>query len=202
MTPNPTPPDQGPDVSPTGKPLVSPKLAPYFAAGAAVCAVIAGASQIPGLHLPPEVFGYATLLALIFGTLLGTTPGIRGKVPLVLLVLGIGLGSSCAHAQAPSVLQVTGETLDAAGALFEATLAGMESANQQHLLTQAQLDGWNGFVARWTEGYRVSAEAWKAAAAKGDEPAEQQAAAALGSLMGELGVFSAMLAKPKPGGGP
>lgn len=72
-------PDDSPEVSPTGKPLVSPKLAPYFAAGCAVCTVVAGGSQIPGLNLSPSVFGYATLLALIFATLLGTTPGIRGK---------------------------------------------------------------------------------------------------------------------------
>jgi hypothetical protein len=78
MTPNPTPPEPQPPapVSPTGTPVVSSKLVPYFSAGLIVSGALAGASQLD-LGLPHQVFAWATLTAIVFAGLLGTTPGAR-----------------------------------------------------------------------------------------------------------------------------
>lgn len=202
MTQLPTPPDpaQTPQpaqaVSPTGQALVSAKLAPFFASAAAVCAVVAGAAKIPGLHLPDEVFAYATLLALIFGTLLGTTPGLRKVVPMLLLVLSVGLvAPSCAHAQPASAITVTGDVLDGAGITFEAVLAGMKSASDAHALSATQVEAWNDFLARWRAGYHLTAKAWRDAKAKADGTGAEQAEAALGSLLGELAAWQFVIAK-------
>jgi hypothetical protein len=74
--PDPLPPAAPPAVSPTGAPVVSPRLAPYFTAGLVIASALAGASQLE-LGLPPQVSGWATLAAIVFAGLLGTSPGLR-----------------------------------------------------------------------------------------------------------------------------
>lgn len=61
-----------------GKPVVQPRLVPYFSAGLTVCVTVAGASQLD-LGLPPKLFAWATLGALVFAALLGNSPGWRKK---------------------------------------------------------------------------------------------------------------------------
>lgn len=204
MTPLPTPPDptqtpQPPQaVSPTGAPLVSARLAPYFAAAAAVCAVVAGASKIPGLHLPDAVFGYATLLSIIFGVLLGTTPGMRKTLPMVLLVLGVGL-SSCAHEQA---ILVTSDSIVAAGVTYEAVAAVMSSLHRSHGVTETQYASWYSFALRYKASFKTARLLYDSAAEGGDVSTQQTAANIIAGFIGELGTFEALIAQvAHPDGG-
>jgi hypothetical protein len=104
-----------------------------------------------------------------------------------------GLAFDCAHA--PSALVVTGDVLDGAGVTFEAVAAGMQSASDSHALTREQALAWNDFLARWKAGYHGAAALWRTAKATHDEPLAEQAAAVLGTLLGQLATWQAVVLK-------
>jgi hypothetical protein len=180
---------------------VSSKLAPYFALAAALCAALAGCSKIPGLHLPDEVFGFATLGAVLFTAMLGTTPGIRKIAPLVLLCVGLAF-SACVHAD--PVIDV-GVALDTAAPLAAATSKAMDAAVKSHRISPAAYAKWGAYLKDFQIGYDVAVAQWKAAKATANEPAEQKVGAALAAMVAQLGEFSALVlpgAQPTDGGAP
>lgn len=112
-----------------------------------------------------------------------------------LILAAFVLGAGCAH-QA-SALAITGTTLDGAGITFEAVEAGMHSASDAHVLTAAQVEGWNDFLARWKVAYPNACAAWRAAKAKGDDSGAEQAAAALAELLGQLNSWATVLTEAR-----
>lgn len=209
MTPLPTPPDpvQTPQpaqaVSPTGQALVSAKLAPFFASAAAVCAVVAGAAKIPGLHLPDEVFAYATLLTLIFTTLLGTTPGLRKVVPMLLLVLSVGLGAPSCATTAAGVVNVSVTSTKALGQLFLTTATAIDAAYDAKLISEPQYAPWRDFSLRFQAAFAIADKTLEAAAETNDVSVQGVIRAELDRLERELSTFQALAATvtKKPGGG-
>lgn len=170
-----------PDVSPTGAPLVSPRLAPYFAAAAAICTVVAGASKIPGLHMPDEVFGYAALLALIFGTLLGTTPGLRSKAPMLLLVLSLGM--SCSSA---TPLIISGETLKEAQIEYHTAVDLMQQSMDAGIITKEQFHTWRVFSDYFAASYDLAVQSWQLARQVDDAVREQRLLVDIQDLLDKL----------------
>lgn len=193
MTPNPTPP-----TSPTGQAVVPQwvtrvALLLFGIAGGIAAAPAAG---IDISFLPPVVPKACALIAFLAAFVGLAGPGARKAAPVVLLVLTLGL-SSCAHA--PTPLQVTGESLDAAAITFEATAAGMATAYQRHAVTLEQARAWNDFLPKFKASYHVACALWRTARATKDEPLERQAAAILSEMLGKLSTFAVLLAAPDGG---
>jgi hypothetical protein len=80
-------------------------------------------------------------------------------------------------------------------ALTGAVAAGMQSASDAHALTREQALAWNDFLARWKAGYHGAAALWRTAKATHDEPLAEQAAAVLGTLLGQLATWQAVVLK-------
>lgn len=120
----------------------------------------------------------------------------RPKTTAVVAVFALSCAMSCAARVQPIV--ITGHVLDGGGMTFEAIEAGMMAASDRHALTREQALAWNDFRARWDSGYRSAAKQWKDAKANLDEPAAQQAAALITSLLAELATWQGVVLGAKP----
>lgn len=112
----------------------------------------------------------------------------RPRIATLAAVAALSCAIGCATTN-PQPIVITGHMLDAGGMTFEAVNAAMTSvcpSAEQCRLSTEQVLAWNDFIARWDKGYRSAAKAWKESRAKLDEPAAQQAASLLTSLLGEL----------------
>jgi len=188
-----------PPASPTGTPYVPTKLVPYIGMLFVAATAVAGASQIPALHLPPEVFGYAMLVSIVLGGLLGVSPGLRKTVPLVLLC--VALSASCAHSEP---LVVTGDSIEAAGKTFEATEAVMVSLRQSRGITEDQWRTWYAFAMRFRPSLHAARLLYDAAVeTDGGVPSGRQAAQNIvNDLIAELGTYAALIEQVvRPDGG-
>lgn len=204
-------PAQPPQVSPTGAPVVSPKLVPWFWSGLIISGAVAGASQLD-LGLPHQVFGWATLMAIIFAGLLGTTPGARKLVVLlvaglvnligtglVAMLIGMALVSSCSAAQRLEGSVVAVETLSDT---FRATGELMESGHKSGVVSDDAWSKWSAFAKRFNLIFPAAGQLLKNAVDASSPSDADNATASLSSLRAELHGFEAMVAVPFDGGVP
>lgn len=105
---------------------------------------------------------------------------------------------ACTHV---SALVITGGSLDGVAISFEATAAAMRSAKDSGALSQKQVDDWNAFLPKFKASYHIAAELWKSAEVTNDQATVAQVTAIIGTLVGQLDQFTALVLVSQPDGG-
>lgn len=181
-------------VSPTGAPTLSQTFIRFVGPALGVIAVIGFAPDAlasAGMTMPPApavviaIIAWCKVIAVVVGVPMGIASQGKRVLPAALpLVAAVVLSSSCAHA--PSALRITGTTLDAAEVTCEATHAAVIALNEQHRISQSQVEGWNAFLAKFQVVFPDASRIWEGAANNGSATLQQQAEAILQTLLSEL----------------